>query len=419
MPRGRKVRRIDYNSKEMMELSGFENRQTFYNNIERFYELYGFEKADFKIDKSENADYYFPADFAELLALILRYNNKHPFGRDNHVKGKVNASQIQEYNQLICDSIDNKLPSVFRDLIYTLPSHLQSVMLGDLTSVLVERLTLFIVNITKLDNQGIGDAIGWLCKELDKANYHLFRGNYLIKSVLESNEEYKIKHFKDLMDNLYGAKDDEKVDDLEKRMAVTNNSIDYTISLLIKRILHDTDDLFYADKGSEVLDLSNKELLLMLGLQAVPADESSPNKGESSFIERDLYYSLISDKVNHAQVSKAKSLLDDYKEKLLARKSIVERIKDNSFREPSEFSIDEKKKILESRIKEMQDELVRLDSESCEPQENFEDNITAAMHSDYLAYCEQVHKDSDKLKQIVDNFVGQVLNNFMNTSDEK
>lgn len=418
MPRGKKVRRIDYDKTEMMGLSGIKTIPTFNNTIGKFYDLYGFEKTDFKVGKSENADYYFPADFAEFLALILRNNSKHPFSRANHVKEKVNALQIQEYNQLICDSIDNELPSVFRDLIYTMPSHLQSVMLGDLTSVLVERLTLFIVNITKLDHQGMGDAVVWLCRELDKANYNLFRGNYLTKIVHESNEEHNTKHYKDLMDNLYGAKD-EKVDDIEKRMAKTNNCIDYTISLLIKRILHDTDDLYYADKGSEFLDLDNKELLLMLGLQAVPADKSNSSNSQSNLIERSLYYRKISNKGNRGRVSMAESVLDDYKEKLLARKSIVERIKDKSFREPGELSIDEKKKILGSRIKEMQDELARLDSEECETQENFEDSITAELQSEYVAYCEKMQNDSEKLKQIVDNFVGQVLINFMNTSDEK
>ncbi|WP_289137738.1 hypothetical protein [uncultured Brevibacillus sp.] len=417
MPRGMKVRRIDYNLKEMMEKSEISVKQTFYNHIGKFYELYGFEKTDFKLDKSKKADYYFPADFAELLALILKNSGNHPFSRANHAKDKVNAAEIQKYNKLICEGIDNELHSVFRDLIYTMPSHLQSVKLGDLTTVLVERLTLFIVSITKLDHQGVGDAIEWLCNELDKANYNLFRGNFLTKIILQSNEEFANQHYKNLLDNLYGATN-EKVDDLEKRMTVANNSIDYAIALLIKRILLGTDDLYYADKGKEFLDFDNEELLLMLGLRAVPADKNSSNKDENNYIERDIYYRAISDKVNHGRVAMAEYVLDDYKNKVRARKSIIDKIKDGSFREASEISIDEKKRILESQIKEMQDELVSLDADSCES-EDHEGSIMALMHSDYLAYCEQVHNNSDKLKEIVDNFVGQVLINFMNTRDEE
>jgi hypothetical protein len=416
MPRGWKVRRIDFGRQEMMKLSGINTEPTFDNYMKKFYDLYGFEETDFRVGKSENADYYFPADFAELLALVLRNSSKHPFSRANHVKNKVNASQIQEYNQLMCESIDNELPSVFRDLIYTMPSHLQSVKLGELTSVLVERLTLFIVNITKLEHQAMGDTVDWLCRQLDHANYNLFRGNALIKNAHESNETYNNEHFKDLMDNLYRAKD-EKVYDLERRMVATNNSIDYTISLLIKRILHDTNDLYYADKGSEFLDLENKELLLMLGLQAVPVDKSNSGNRRSNLIERSLYYN--SKAVNRGRVAMAESVLEGYREKILTRKSIVEQIKDNSFREPGELTVDEKKKLLESRIKLMQDELARLEEEASEPQDDPEDSFMAEMQSMYVTYCEKTNQDSEKLKQIVDHFVGQVLTNFMNTGGIK
>lgn len=122
MPRGRKVRRIDFGRQEMMKLSGINTGPTFDNYMMKFYALYGFEETDFRVGKSENADYYFPADFAELLALILRNCSKNPFSKANHAQEKVNASQIQEYNRQICDSIANELPSVFRDLIYTMPS---------------------------------------------------------------------------------------------------------------------------------------------------------------------------------------------------------------------------------------------------------------------------------------------------------
>ncbi|WP_018758474.1 FlxA-like family protein [Paenibacillus terrigena] len=419
MPRGRKVRRIDYGRKEMMELSEINIPKTFTNYMDKFYELYGFEESDFRVGKSENADYYFPADFAELLALILRNSSKHPFSRVNHVKEKINASQIQEYNQLMCENIDNELPSVFRDLIYTMPSHLQSVMLGDLTSVLVERLTLFIVNITKLDHQGMGDTVDWLCRRLDEANYNLFRGNYINEMAQKSNEAYNNEHFKELIEKLHGPKD-EQIDDLERRMVATNNSIDYTISLLIKRILQATDDLYYADKGSEFLDLKNKELLLMLGLEAVPADESNSGGQHSHLIERTLYYSHeLSKVVNRGRVAMAESVLEKHREKMLTRKSIVEQIKDKSFREPGELSVDEKKKILESRIKLMQDELARLEEEASEPQDDSVDSFMVEMQREYVAYCEKANQDSENLKPIVDHFVGQVLINFMNTSGIK
>ncbi|MEK4439078.1 hypothetical protein [Paenibacillus sp. FSL K6-2862] len=417
MPRGRKVRRIDYGREEMRKISGDISKPTFDSYIKKFYDLYGFKDTDFRVGKSENADYYFPADFAELLALLLRNSSNHPFSRANHVKGNVTASQIQEYYQQICDSIENELPSVFRDLIYTIPSHLQSVMLRDLTSVLVERLTLFIVNITKLDHQGMGDAVSWLCRELDRANFNLFRGNYFNKLAHESNEAYSNDHHKELIEKLYGPKN-EKVDDIDRRMAATNNSIDYTVSLLIKRILQDSDDL-YEGEGSEFLDLGNKPLLHLLGLEVVPVDKSNLDGQESLLTERTLFYHKLSKEVNQGRVEIAESVLEGYKEKLLTRKSIVEQIKDKSFREPGNMSVEKKKEILESQIKLMQAELAKLEEEVREPQDDSVDSFVAEMQREYVAYYEKANQDSKELKPIVDHFVGQVLINFMNTSGIK
>lgn len=417
MPRGRKVRRIDYGREEMRKISGDISKPTFDSYIKKFYDLYGFKDTDFRVGKSENADYYFPADFAELLALLLRNSSKHPFSRANHVKGNVTASQIHEYNQQICDSIENELPSVFRDLIYTMPSHLQSVMLSDLTSVLVERLTLFIVNITKLDHQGMGDAVRWLCRELDRANYNLFKGNYFIKLAHESNEAYSNENHKELIEKLYGPKN-EKVDDIDRRMAATNNSIDYTVSLLIKRILQDSDDL-YEGEGAEFLDLGNKSLLHLLGLEVVPVDKSNLDGQESLLTERTLFYHKLSKEVNQGRVEIAESVLEGYKEKLLTRKSIVEQIKDKSFRESGNMSVEKKKEILESQIKLMQAELAKLEEEAREPQDDSVDSFMAETQREYVAYCEKANQDSKELKPIVDHFVGQVLINFMNTSGIK
>ncbi|MFC7680319.1 hypothetical protein [Paenibacillus sp. GCM10028914] len=414
MARGSKVRRIDYNKAEMMELSEINTPPTFTDKMKKFYALYGFEETDFRVDKSKKADYYFPADFAELLALILRKSSNHPFSRANYDEKKVKASQIQEYNRLMCESIDHELPSVFRDLIYTMPSHLQSVKLGDLTSVLVERLTLFILNVTKLDHQGMGDVVHWLCRQLDEVNYNIFRGNYFSEMAQRSNEAYNNEHHKELIEKLYGPKN-EKVEDIDRRMVATNNSIDYTISLLIKRILNATDDLYEGD-GSEYLDLGNKELLHFMRLSGVPVTESNSKAQVSPLIERTLYYNQeMSKEENQGRVENAESVLEGYREKILTRKSIVDQIKDKSFREPGDMSVEKKKEILESQIKLMRTELARLEEEESEPHDDSVDSFMAEMQREYVAYCEKANQHSEKLKAVVDHFVGQVLINFMNT----
>jgi len=202
-------------------------------------------------------------------------------------------------------------------------------------------------------------------------------------------------------------------------MAATNNSIDYTISLLIKRILNATDDLYEGD-GSEYLDLGNKELLHFMRLSGVPVTESNSKAQVSPLIERTLYYNQeMSKEVNQGRVEIAESVLEGYREKILKRKSIVDQIKDKSFREPGVMSVDEKKEILKVRIQEMQAELAKLGEEDSEPQDDSVDSFMAEMQREYVSYCEKANQDSEKLKVVVDHFVGQVLINFMNTSGIK
>ena len=415
MPRGKKIRSIDYNLKEMMELCEISTRPTFNKRISKFCELYGFKKEDFKIDNAKRGDYYFPADFAELLALLLKTQNQYPLNRANAVSENIKATQIKEYNQIICEGIDNELNDIFYKLIYTMPCHLQALEIVDLTSVLIERLTLFIVNITKLDHQEIGETLKWLCNALDEANYNLFRGSYVKNKEIESNIAYTDEHYKELQNAIYGMKNDE-IDTIEKELSMSNNSIDYAIALLIKRFMHDTKDLNSGDKGTEYLTIKDNAMLKVLGLKLAVTEDENKDVYDSNFIERDLYYrSLLGKYVSPAKYEIAESVIKNYNDRIKKRKSFLDKIKDGSFREPSELNIDEKKQILEANIRDMQEELARLQEESLVKDIMVNDFLNV-MRKEYVEHCENTKFDSKKLNNAVDAFVGQVLLNTLNTN---
>ncbi|WP_147564344.1 hypothetical protein [Clostridium tyrobutyricum] len=414
MPRGKKIRRIDYNLKEMMDLCKISTRPTFNKQIEKLCKLYGFKKESFKIDNSETGDYYFPADFAEPLALLLRNYVNYPLNRSNAVQENIKATQIKEYNKIICDEIDNDLNDVFRKIIYTLPCHLQAVKISDLTSDLVERLTLFIVNITKLDHQEIGEVLNWLCRALDEANYNLFRGSYFKNKIIESNMAFCDEGYKKQREAIYGIKDNE-IEELENEMMKSNNSIDYAVAILIKRIMQDTQSLNSADKGSEFLTSDDNDILKMMGLEISVKDDKNTCKDGDNFLERDLYYrSVVKQYLSLGKYKLAQSVIENYSEKVKKRKSIVEKIKDGTFQESCELSISTKRKVLEQNIKNMQHELEKL-NEECSEGHDSEEDFLCQMKNEYVKYYDTVLKDSTKLKDEVDRFVGQIFINTLNT----
>lgn len=416
MPRGKKIRRIDYNSKEMMELCEISTRPTFNKQIGKLCELHGLKKESFKIDNSEGGDYYFPADFAELIALLLKHHNNYPLSRANAVPENVKATEIETYNRLICDDVDNCVNDVFRKIIYTLPCHLQSLKISDFTSILIERLTLFIVNITKLDHQEIGETLEWLCRKLDEANYNLFRGSYIKNKVMESNIAFDEDNYKEQHDAIYGAIDDE-IEALESEMMKSNNSIDSAIATLIKRIMYDTKELNSAEKGTEFLTPDDNGLLKLMGIEIINDNKKNTHLSKDNFIERNLYYSsVIEQYLNKNQYNMAEAIIEKYNDKVKHRKSIVEKIKDGSFKEAYEFSIGYKKKILENNIREMQSELDKINENFDKVEENNNDFLSE-LKNEYVEYCDSVMKNTSSLYEAVDKFVGQVLINTMNTKN--
>lgn len=424
MPRGKKIRRIDYNRKEMMELCGINSRPTFNSCMDKLCETYGFEIEDFKIDNSKNGDYYFPADIAEPLSMLIRNLNKYPFYRANAVTENITGTQIEEYNRILCQDIEDRVNDVFRKLIYTLPSHLQALEISDLTSVLIERLTLFILNITKLDHQEIGETIKWLCNTLDEANYNLFRGSYVKNKAFESNQAYFEEHYKKQHVAIHGVSDDKLVN-IESEMMKPDNSIDYSIAMLVKRIMCDIKDLNSSDKGKEFLTPEDNNLLFLMGLRIVdghddnedeePSSEDKERQSCSNFIERDLYYrSIIKQYLDEGKYMMAESVVDNHNQKIKNKKSIVEKIKNGQFKEPCEVDFSRKKEILEHNLKMTEEQLRALEKEKDALPKEAEEFLTD-MKKAYVKYCETTMNEVSEIKDAVDRFVGQVLINSMNT----
>lgn len=183
------MRDIDYSFKDFLELTGLERKKC-RDTLVRICDEYGFKLTDFKIEKdNENSDFIFTPEIAAPLALLVKYWDQYPYARRNSDKSKVTASAIAQYNEVILNGIDSELTQYFNDAIYSLNGHLVAREIADWTKPFVRELTHFMINLSTLSYENVGEAMCYFTKRLNEMNYQLHRGGYITGKVQKKEKE--------------------------------------------------------------------------------------------------------------------------------------------------------------------------------------------------------------------------------------
>jgi len=165
--------------KEMQKKTGLTRKQMT-DALRRVCEIYDFEWTDFKANPlNEKSDFWFPLEYAELLAVLLRHIWNNPIYRKNADLSVVTASAISKFDEAILNDIDNKLPEYFQDKVYSHLGHMTSLQLSDWAQPFVRELTHFMLNLTNLQNEDIGSTLRRFTKKINMFNYFLYRGYYV------------------------------------------------------------------------------------------------------------------------------------------------------------------------------------------------------------------------------------------------
>lgn len=411
------MRKVDYNLEEFASLAGLPRKKC-RDNLVRICSEYGFQLTDFKVEKdNENSDFIFTPEIAAPLALLVKYWDQYPYARKNVDKTKVTASSIAHYNESVLNGIDSELTKYFSDAIYSLNGHLVAREVADWTEPFVRELTHFMVNISTMSYENVGEAMCYFTQRLNEMNYYLHRGGFIMGKAQKDRKEYLMKSM-DLPDD----------SEIDKALQKQNLGLDKILAYLIRWQLdgvHRMREYNFPDIR-EIIELENRRLLF-LGQKIVLSDDKGNEIDIDSISDmpreqqRQIYIALVLG--NTVDVGRSRINHNAVQVKIEQRKKwrpIECEIEDGTF--DGSTVKDEYKRYLEQDIlkKEKELELLRHQLSEYEksgvvPRQHIleSDDKLTARQTDYVQYCKDMDVDYKVLHDAVDVFVGQALNEFL------
>ena len=409
-----KKRVVDFSLEEMLELTGLTRKQ-FRDALLRFCVMYGFRIVDFKVDETkEKSDYFFPPEVAEPLALMLKHITYHPLYRKNAEPASITATELSEYYARLLKDVDENLSTYFNHAVYSLPGHLVAQEISDWAADFVRELTHFMYCLSTMERQDMGATMKMFTKELSKMNYYLYKGNYSMTKIIESNRQISME--------LYGLPDDSEVD---KKLQKQNLSIDILLAELIRWEMegsHKMRDMGFPSL-KDILDYEN-ERRKILGEKYTIRDK----EGKELFVDipeptaeqqREAYYSFVlGQTIDEARYRNNKSCAKAMKKHKESWKPHDKQIEEGTFegstvKEEYRMALKEEMKKLQDKVNELQAELEALDGKERTPFAVETDEDLQERQSSYIDYCKGIDENESRLYNIVNRFVGQALNEFL------
>lgn len=420
--KNRTERRIDYTKHEIAREVGVSDNTIDYK-LEKMCEFYGI-KADLFKRYGEGGRNFYPADYGELLILLLKAYDKNPATKKKTTD--VTAEDVAVFNSEMRKGIsENKnLPNYLRECMESMPWYREAGDISDWTELLVEEFTQFIINLTSSYGGDIGQSLKFICRELDYMNYHLYRGSYFRENIQQDNDRLQREMHEELFNELYSM----DKEDREKKF-------------------HDNAEFLYfynayLETNGEVPVVNRNDISIDRGIlsvmQALMAGIGLSNIQQREmdrlpeFLNDEEYAKFVKIMDDGSAVGNEQELIDcerewylnnqeesvqSYIEMFLKQsgkadmvvqgkkwESIPEKIKKNVFFEDyKEGYQKEKNKFLSEQ--QYIDIILKLPKEE-----------QSSLFKKYLLYYEKNKEDNKRLREIVSRFVGQVLLNYLSDS---
>lgn len=407
-----KMRNVDFTLDELADMAKLTRKQ-FTDRLSRVCELYNIDKGDFKAyPDEEDSIYFLPPDIAEYLLLLVKNIEKHPMYKRTAKSENVHATQVSEFNRAILKDIDETVSLPIKEIIYNRMGHLVSERIAYWGEPMVKHLTRFLINLATMETEDIGAALSMFTKEIDKMNYHVFRGNYLKRFAYSEN--MKVFTTEPLT---------EEEQEYNHLLNDSNVSIDTIISALLKSAIPSAhyirDHRFYSPLESMYETCGLYKMIGLRDNKAENAIEEFRKLGNNPTVEdeRKVYYEyFVRNSDCESRYEYNKYIIDHQREQQVKWKPINVRIADGEYFEPIEVTVEETKKFIEKEIKRHEEEIMRLRNklEELEGKSDSEKNTFAKEVQDaYKEYCENIDEKYIVLHEITDKFVGQALNKFL------
>lgn len=352
-------RRIDYTQEEIAQQLHM-SKSTIGNRMREIVDYYNLEEDAFNKEVGGNPRKFLPPEYTPLLKIIMQEYKNNPATKQAG-KEKIDADMVIAFNSAMQKAISESedLPIEYKVLLQEQPWHDVSKTIVDYLPILIDELSEFIYNL--LNSKDLGETIKFLCRELDKMNYCLCRGNYT------QSETSKVA------------------------------SIDNGIMHIIKNMMEDMGIAQLQDQMSErppeFLTFDEREKLERQIKESKPEISDQVLKTEANSEERKKY---LESKIKYILYSIRKS--NDLKwvrytiQTGKKWKPIREQIREGRFRESVVFAKDVQKAKLEEQPIWI-------------PPQEIEDQI----QKNFLDLEREVKKNTINLHQIVKRMVGQVI----------
>lgn len=261
-----KRRAVDFSTREMVALSNCDSDKTLDNIINRICQRYGINKRHFRLDgviEEGRKEVFYPAECAELVALLIRCEEKNPAKRKNANKEKVTATNIRDYYAALLEETE-KLPEPFRQLVYCLPCHLVNQKIVIWSDMLVKKLALFADVYISEKGEDLGALLKELSIKMDESTYTLYSTQRMLEGIGEYNWRHVYKSEEELlMEWLYLGAMPVKVLNPFDRETASNIGLDVAIAKVIELIMQDIEDEksdIQYQKPEEISDISGYRL---------------------------------------------------------------------------------------------------------------------------------------------------------------
>lgn len=240
-----KRRAVDFSTIEMAKLSKCDNDKTLNNCINRICERYNIDKGYFRLEgiaSDSRKEVFYPAECAELLALLIRCEEKNPAKRKNSNKDRVTMTNIRDYYAMLLDETET-LPEPFRRLIYCLPSHLVNQKIVLWSDVFVKKLALFSDVYVSEAGEDLGALLKYLSIRIDESTYTMFSTQRFKERIGEYNRRHIYgSDYARMLDWInVGAAPIEVLNPFDMETA-SNIGLDVGIAKLIELIMEDIED---------------------------------------------------------------------------------------------------------------------------------------------------------------------------------
>lgn len=388
-------RLIDYSQEEMLEMTGL-TRHQFRRKLIKLCEMYSFDIDNFKVERDNiNSEFFFIPEVAELLAILLRNFDKHPLKRANAKVDEISGTDIKNYYEIMLKDIDEEVHPVVAEAIYCMEGHLVAQNAADWTEHFAKQLTYFLINLTTLKRQDIGESLKQFTKQLDSMNYNLYRGEYVLSLAYDSN-------IKELSNR--GIADSTDRAEINKKLHQSNISIDRLIAEMIRWYLPRSVEV-RRNKFPEYV-FEDNEMMRFLAC-------GNPNEA-SVFTQREMYYRLeVNYSVNKSLLKNNQSILELTKAKNAEWKDIATRIEDGNFCEPQEMPVAERIEVIENNIlyyEKQLEECRKILTDLKEKDSKDEKNeLLDKVQQGYVKHCKEINGNYPELESTVDRFVGRAI----------